>query len=214
MGNVVIAGIGAVLFDFGRVLSTDQSEEDWGRMVRLSGIAEERLHASYWAHRDEYDRGELTGVTYWQTVARDCGTAFAPERIAELMDADVDSWGHPNTPMVEWAGRLTRAGVKTGVLSNIGDAMEDGLRARHTWIRAFTHCTWSHRYGMAKPDAELYRISVEGLGCAAAEVLFIDDRETNVEGAVRAGLKAIQYADWAAFLVEMRRRNYGGLLDV
>jgi len=214
MSERKIAGIAAVLFDFGRVLSTDQPQADWQRMVRLSGIGEERLHAGYWGHRDAYDRGLLTGVTYWQTVGSEAGVEFTAERIAELIAADVESWAHPNEPMVEWAGRLARAGVKTGVLSNIGDAMEAGLRAQHAWIQAFAHCTWSHRYGMAKPDAALYGISVEGLGCAAGEVLFIDDREKNVEGAERAGLLAILYTTHVEFEVEMRRRGYGELLDI
>ena len=97
-----------------------------GVLRAVSGLDEERLHAAYWKFRHDYDRGTLTGRAYWDAVAADAGVRFDDAQRAALMAADIDVWTPLNPPMVEWAGRLQRAGVRTGILSNIGDAIGEG----------------------------------------------------------------------------------------
>jgi len=203
----------AVLFDYGKVLSLPADADAWAQLGALTGLDEETLGRLYWAHRDAYDKGTLNGATYWQTISREGNFPLDDAKLAALHAADVELWGQSNEPMVAWALSLQKRGIKTGILSNIGDAMEAGLRKRFDWIGGFTHATWSHRHNLIKPDAAIYKHAVEGLGCAAAEVLFIDDREENVRGATAAGLQAILYTTQDEFVAEMQKRGLGALLD-
>jgi putative hydrolase of the HAD superfamily len=75
----------------------------------------------------------------------------------------------------------------------------------------FNHHTFSHRLRMVKPEAAIYRHAIAGLGVPAENVLFIDDREENVEAARAAGLQAIQYVDHASFVKALRAENFEGL---
>jgi len=202
----------AVLFDYGKVLSLPADTAAWARIRTLTGLSEEILHRLYWAHRDAYDKGTLSGASYWQTIAHEGGFALDGGLLTALLAADIDVWGQLNEPMVTWAKSLQGRGIKTGILSNIGDAMETGLRQRHTWIENFTHHTWSHRHNLIKPSAAIYELAVAGLVCPAESVLFVDDREENVQGAIAAGLQAILYSTHAEFEQAMRERGYGGLL--
>ena len=102
----------------------------------------------------------------------------------------------------------------TGILSNIGDAMEDGIRAHAGWLARFAHHTFSHRLGIAKPELAIYCHAAQGLGVATKHILFIDDREENIAAAIEAGMQAIQYVDHADFVSEMRSRDLGYLLDI
>ncbi len=204
----------AVLFDYGMVLSTPADPAAWATLRRLTGASEDSLHQSYWQHRDEYDRGGLTSKAYWQAIAQETGFTLDAAKLDALRAADVEVWGQINEPMAAWARRLHEGGIRTGIPSNIGDDMESGLRAKHAWISDFTHCTWSHNHKIIKPAAAIYQFAVDGLGCAAADVLFIDDREKNVQGAIAAGLQAIQYTTHTEFLRTMRERGYGCLLDL
>ena len=48
----------------------------------------------------------------------------------------------------------------------------------------------SFELDLVKPDAEAFEHVVEALGCAPAEILFIDDNALNVEGARAVGIDA------------------------
>jgi putative hydrolase of the HAD superfamily len=204
--------ISAVLFDYGMVLSGPPDPAARQQMQRITGADEGAFGEAYWRFRDAYDRGALNGLAYWSEVAKELGVSLDDARLKALIDADTQHWAQPNEPMIAWAASLQRAGIKTGILSNIGDAMETGIRGRFLWLEAFDHHTFSHRLGIAKPDLEIYRHAVEGLGVPAGEILFIDDREENILAARTAGMVAVQYSSHGAFVQEMKRLGLEGLL--
>ena len=205
--------ISAVLFDYGMVLSSVPEELHWRQLEKVLHADQSGFQAAYWRYRDAYDRGALSAQMYWESVARDLEKTIDASTLRGLVDADTNVWTQPNVEMMEWATRLNRAGIKTGILSNIGDAMEVGVLGRFPALGEFAHHTFSHRLGIAKPDAAIYRHAVEGLGVPAGEILFIDDREENILAARAAGMVAVQYAGHAQFVAEMRRLGLGGLLD-
>jgi len=204
--------IQAVLFDYGMVLSAPPDPAAWQRMRQITGFDEETLQRSYWAPRHDFDRGDLTGLAYWEQVAAAGGTTFTPEQVAQLIEADVDLWTRLNTPMVAWAQNLQRAGVRTGILSNIGDAMTDGLLKKFDWIAGFHHCVWSYRLRVAKPEASIYKAAAKGLDTPPANILFLDDKIENIEAAHAAGMQAIQYRDHDSFELEMEKHGLSSLL--
>ena len=205
--------IDAVLFDYGQVLSRGPNAEAWERMRRTIGGDTEVFHKAYWGPRHDYDRGALTGTAYWNDVARKAGhPGLKDAELDELYQADVDLWTDLNEPMVAWAKELQQRGIRTGILSNIGDRMETGIREKFDWIGEFHHCTWSHRLTMAKPERAIYDHAAAGLGTAPEHILFIDDREENLHGARRAGMIAVHYTTHEAFLEEMHRLRLATLL--
>ncbi|WP_348269122.1 HAD family phosphatase [Edaphobacter paludis] len=207
--------VNAVLFDFGQVLSLRPDPAVWQQMLTISGLSEADLHREYWAHRHEYDRGTYTGEAYWYKVAADSHATFTTEQVAALIAADVNLWSRLNLPMVEWAQRLQRADIRTGILSNIGDAMAEGLTAKFGWIADFDLCIWSYSLRLAKPEAAIYYCAAQGLATQPSEILFIDDKPENIEAAQSIGMQAIQYnLDQPAFEQELRRRGLDSLLNL
>jgi putative hydrolase of the HAD superfamily len=203
----------AVLFDYGMVLSGPPDPAAWSRMRTITGLSEQLLHDGYWTHRHAYDRGDLNAEAFW-TISTARAGALTSDRLASLIDADTDLWGQLNPPMIEFAQRLQRAGIRTGILSNMPDAMEAGLLARHHWLSAFDHSTWSHSINLAKPEAAIYQHAIEGLQTPAANILFLDDKAENIEAALSAGMQAIQYNDHATFEREMQARGLTDLLQL
>lgn len=205
--------IHAVLFDYGLVLSGPPDPAAWAQMRATTGLDEQAMHEAYWLHRHDYDRGALTGEAYWQSVA---STASLPrlseEQLNALIAADTELWTQLNEPMVKWAHQLQDAGIRTGILSNIGDSIADGIVAKFAWLERFHHRTWSHSLKTAKPDPVIYRHAAAGLETPAGNILFIDDRRDNIDAALAAGMQAIQYLDHDAFEREMVDRNLAYLL--
>jgi putative hydrolase of the HAD superfamily len=209
-----MTSIQAVLFDYGMVLSGSPDPAAWARIRTITGLSEELLHREYWGHRHAYDRGDLNANTFWHTVASGAGITITPNQFTDLIAADTDLWSTLNPPMIAWVERLQRAGIRTGILSNMPDAMEVGLRARHHWIEAFDHHTWSHAVNRAKPEPEIYHHAAEGLRTPPENILFLDDKIENIDAAIAAGMQAIQYIDHAAFEREMQARGFGALLQL
>lgn len=205
--------IQAVLFDYGQVLSAPPDPAAWSEMRRLTGLNEQDLHAAYWEPRHAYDAGHLSGRDYWQRVTSTCTPALPETHLDHLLDADVRLWTQLNDPMIAWAQSLQRSGIKTGILSNIGDEMATGIITKFPWIAGFQHCTWSHALKTAKPDPTIYLHAAAGLDTAPADILFIDDREDNIAAARQVGMVAIQYRDHQSFLEEMKALSLDHLLQ-
>jgi len=213
--GVAVVDVRTVLFDYGQVLSGPPDPVAWARLRTITGLDEARLHAGYWAYRHDYDRGALTGPAYWNAVAIHAGITLDASQLAAILVADVDVWTSLNMPMVAWAARLQRAGVRTGILSNIGDSIAEGIIAKLPWLSGFYRCVWSYALGMAKPEPAIYLKTAEALDTPLANILFLDDREENITAAQSVGMQTIHYdyRDHAAFELEMRDRGFVSLLD-
>jgi len=204
----------AVLFDYGKVLSNAEDPAAWASMLSFTGLPEQRFHDAYWAYRHDYDRHTLSALPYWRAVAAHAGTTLSDTQINRLIELDVDLWTNMNARMVAFAQRLQHAGIRTGILSNIGDAMARGIVARLPWLAGFYHCTWSYALGLAKPEPAIYLKTAEALDTAPAGILFVDDREENVAAAAALGFQTIRFTDYESFLRDLRNKGYADLAEI
>ncbi len=203
--------VAAVLFDYGQVLSGPPHPPAWSRMLEVTGLDQQSFDAAYWAPRRGYDRGTHTGAEYWLAAGRHAGLELSPTQVDDLIAADNALWTQLNQPMVDWAHRLHAAGTPTGILSNLGDSMTEGVLAAHPWLSGFDYLLWSHTRKLAKPEVDIYLQAAEGLHAPPARILFIDDRKENIAGAVAAGMQVIHYTTQPAFEQEMERRGLAKL---
>lgn len=180
-------------------------------MQQIAALNPETFERAYWAPRHDYDRGHHTGREYWFAVGRTAGIDLTEEAIESLIAADTDLWTQVNEPMVAWAARLQTAGTPTGILSNLGDAMTEGVLTRQPWLAGFDHALWSHTVNMAKPEAAIYLLAADGLHTPAQAILFIDDRSDNVAGALAAGMQTVLYVDQPSFEQELEHRGLSDL---
>lgn len=183
----------AVIFDYGQVLSQAPRPELFQAMADLCGVSEERFQQYYWAHRDDYDRGVLDHVTYWTPLIEEGGRPADAARLAQVADLDATNWMRIDERMLAWVGALHGAGWRTAILSNMPDPLLRSMREHLPWLSGFTHLTFSCEVGAVKPDEEIYHHCLQGLDVAPHEALFLDDRATNVEGARRLGIHALQF---------------------
>ncbi len=182
-------GLRAVIFDYGMVLSGPPAPVALAELLRITGLDASRFNEMYWADRLAYDEGKLTGLEFWQKLARDARLQLSPEQLAELNDWDARMWTTENQPMIEWQQRVKTRGLKTAILSNMGDSVLDRLVRTHDWIARFDVLVWSFQLGMAKPDAAIYRHTLKELAVAPSETFFIDDRIANIEAAQALGMQ-------------------------
>jgi putative hydrolase of the HAD superfamily len=112
----------------------------------------------------------------------------------DLLRLDGEMWCTQNAALVGWQQRLRMAGVKTAILSNMGDAVRAAIERSCAWVYAFDVRVWSHEVGYTKPDPRIYRHTLEQLGVEPGQALFLDDREENVASARRCGMQALAFS--------------------
>ena len=186
-----LSNLRAVILDYGDVISLPADPAVMSWMASLFQVPLEGFRHSYGLFRHDYDRGTLDATEYWRKIGEANGVMLDADQVAELRRADVTMWGRLNKHILNWANALRLAGFKTAVLSNMHNDMVEHLRANSEWTKRFDFLTLSSSLGMAKPEPEIFQYCLKGLGVSAEEAVFIDDREANVEAAVRLGLLGI-----------------------
>lgn len=149
----------------------------------------------FWA---EFDRGVLGLDEVAEHMA--AGSGLPPAEVRAVLDAVP---GHlalrPDAVALVRRGRA--AGHRTVYLSNMPTPYADDLDALLGPL--FSDGVFSCRVGEVKPDREIFSVARQRLGLDPAHLLFIDDREPNVEAARALGWPALVYtgaADCAAEL--------------
>lgn len=202
----------AVVFDYGMVLTGLPDQQSHDAMVRITGLSRERFEELYWADRHAYDEGKLSGVTFWQKFARDSGLNFGPQTLDELNRLDARMWTTEDPAMVSWQAQLKQAGLRTAILSNMGDSVLESIQKAFSWIGNFDVLVWSYQLGIAKPDPAIYQHVLEKLGTAAEETIFIDDKQVNIDAASALGMKGFLFTDIQQLRKDLEAAGFNGSL--
>lgn len=199
-----------MIFDYGGVLTTSPfaALEEWDRRL---GVPEGSLRATLFGDYHDGDgtgliprleRGEISVADF----LTDLGTAITPLTEETL---DVGKVLGAETFGVHWmvvarARRLRDEGYLVGLLTNnireYGDAWRSTIP-----VEIFHDIVDSSVVGLRKPDPRIFRLAAERLGVEPAECLFLDDVETNVDGARAVGMASIVFADPWSSLAELDR---------
>ncbi|WP_158019504.1 HAD family hydrolase [Mycolicibacter sinensis] len=100
--------------------------------------------------------------------------------------------------MVTLIGDLTARGIKVGVLTNNAKEAASWWRSGVLPVESFTAVVDSSQVGLRKPDPAIYALTAERMGSRAEELLYFDDLDENVNGAVSAGLAGELFTDAAS----------------
>jgi putative hydrolase of the HAD superfamily len=184
----------AVIFDYGLVLTGPQDPQALRALIRITGLDPDTFHRLYWADRHMYDEGGLTGIAYWEKILSETGLPPNPGTISELIDLDASMWMTENAGMLRWHGLLKAAGLKTAILSNMGDEVAERIERELAWINRFDVRVWSYQLLMVKPDPRIYTRTLDLLGIEPGDALFLDDRLVNIEAARALGMQGLVFS--------------------
>ncbi|NHN55005.1 HAD family phosphatase [Calidifontibacter sp. DB0510] len=196
----------AVVFDLGNVLI---------RWDPQRAIAAEVGDAQASAFLDDFD-------FHGFNLEQDAGRPWA-EAIAEATDTHPhyereltayrtnfgESVREPIEGTVAILRELHSAGVRLFALTNWSEETFPEALKRHDFLELFDDIVVSGEEGVVKPDPEIYEVLAERLQHVAGleDCVFIDDSLANVQGAMLAGLDAVQFTDPDTLRSELRARG-------
>jgi len=85
-----------------------------------------------------------------------------------------------------------------GMITNLSDSSVDNIflpdeKSLFNYIHTYG------KQGLAKPDPEVFKHSALELGVTPEECVYIDDMQSNLQGAGAAGMQTIVYNDFETF---------------
>lgn len=181
-----------ILFDVGGVLLTNS----WDKRERAMAMEHFKLDAAAFESRhaevsDAWERGAISGKEYLNAAVFNEPREFSRgEFFSYLLKL--------SQPLENGAlGILKEVAASNryllGALNN--EARETNeYRFRSFGLRRLFKVALSSCYlGLRKPEAAMYQRALDILGAQPERILFIDDREENVAGATKAGIRAIEF---------------------
>ncbi|TNC26093.1 HAD-IA family hydrolase [Amycolatopsis alkalitolerans] len=179
-----------VVFDYGEVICG--RTEAIPALASALGVGVAEFEPHYWSLRDRYDRG-ATDLEYWGAVGEALGVPVDESISDTLTRIDIEGWSRLEPASVELVSALAEAGAALALLSN-APASFARYAEKQDWARNFRVRLFSGDVGVAKPDAKIFELLLARLDAQAGECLFFDDRQSNVDGARAAGLRAHRWS--------------------
>lgn len=97
-------------------------------------------------------------------------------------------------------------GYQTGMLSDVTQYQAEVIR-KMGYYDLFHPVLLSYEIGVKKPNPEAFKILLETLQKPASHVLFIDDRQENIESAKSLGIDSIQFISPEQLKKELEERG-------
>ncbi|EEV19608.1 HAD hydrolase, family IA, variant 3 [Treponema vincentii ATCC 35580] len=182
--------IKALILDYGNVISLTDTEAIDAVMAAETGLPAEAFGSLCNIHRNDFDRGIISGEEMYSRLLQKNGYTKEAEDAAllkKLVDIDLAAWRVLNDAVCEWALNIQKQGFKLGILSNMPYQFLDRYEKEIPPFVAADYACFSCRLHLIKPEPEIYRNCLEGLGIRADEAVFFDDLERNITAAKKLG---------------------------
>ena len=181
-----------ILFDVGGVLLTN----GWDHKERAVVLGNFQLDAAEFEarHPEPYDAWEKDETTARQYL--DATIFYEPRSFThkDFLDAILaQSVLLSDSAMPVLKDISASRNYLVGSLNNEAREPNDYRFERFSLRKYFEIALSSCYVGLRKPNPEIYKRTLDILGRPAERILFIDDRQSNVDFAADAGIKAIRF---------------------
>ncbi len=196
--------VNSIIFDYGEVISVSSKKVNpRERVAKAFGVNEEILKDAIGKHIMNFRTGKMREEQFWQEVGRSLGKVVPPEVPTLWRKSFQDSFA-VDTEILDYISKLKKRRIKVAVLSNNIQPWVEIIR-NFGGYNGFDVVVNSCEVGMAKPDPEIYKLTLSKLGSKPEETIFIDDRVENLIPAQKIGMKVILATDRASVLSAMEK---------
>jgi putative hydrolase of the HAD superfamily len=201
----LLAAPQAIVFDFGGVLTGSPDREAVVQFIRQTHQLSEADFEKVNQEKRLAVKAGKTDEEFWIAYAKEHGIRLLSnwsEDFHSVMKSAVGA----NPEMFALVERLKGANVPVALLSNIDPRLSKLIRS-YGYYELFEPCLLSHEIGVEKPDVKAFEILLKELALPAQDVVFIDDKQENVEAAKKLGIDAIVFESTDQIKSELVKRG-------
>jgi HAD superfamily hydrolase (TIGR01509 family) len=182
-----------VFFDLGNILFSFDPNRACGNVADRLGLEASDVYAAVYGSglQTDFESGHIRQGVFLQKLRGSLGIAEEQLSDTDLLDA-LSNMFDPIDTMLEVLGKLRMQGVPIGVLSNT-------CRSHWNWINRMPAGKYlkqldayvlSFEVGAMKPDPAIYEAAEQAAEVAVERILFLDDRQENVDAASSRGWRS------------------------
>ncbi len=150
-----------------------------------------------------YQLGKMSTDKFIELINSKLTTHVDSEFMVSNLNAEIAGEISETTGLLPRLAEIARLGCFT----NTNPLHWEYLNNSFSWMNHFEIKLASHLCGRAKPDFGAFQAICEAAGLAPRQVLFIDDRVSNVEAARDFGMDAFVYSNPVGFIEELAGRG-------
>ena len=188
--------IKAIIFDFAGVIGND-AYWVWLR----EKIPDLENKKSYFQDLSvKVDRGDISNREFTELAGKGVNVP------AEDVWKEIFKRIKINYPLLDLISRLKKR-YKTGLLTNYTHEWMEELISTYQLDKYFDVKVISSLYKKIKPGSEIYKITLDLLKVKPDEAIFIDDRQINVDGGEKAGIRSFLFTSDQKLMEDLRGDN-------
>jgi putative hydrolase of the HAD superfamily len=182
----------AILFDVGGVLLTNGwDHKERAAVIQSFDLDLTAFEAFHPEANERWEKDEITAQQYLDATVFYEPRSFTHKEFLNAIFAQSVPLGDSALPVLY--DLSTSQKYLIGSLNNEAREPNDYRFARYGLRKHFEIAFSSCYVGLRKPHPEIYKRAIDILGLAPERILFIDDRQSNVDAAASTGLQAIRF---------------------
>jgi epoxide hydrolase-like predicted phosphatase len=195
-----------IIFDLGRVLVDFDFRKVVRRLKRYTKLSEKEIRAYFYQTPlwDTFERGDVEPKEFFLQIAKE----LKLQKLTFKEFAPI--WNTIFTEKHDTVSILSRlrGQYRIALLSNVNILHWEHVGETHDFIQWFDHPIASCNVGCRKPEADIYRLTLQCAGVSPQQAVFIDDVEAHILAARSLGIRAHQFINAQQLI-----RDLDGILE-
>jgi len=183
--------IKAALFDLGGVFFEDGTDKFLRLLSQKINKPYEELYLLFREGKSiEYRENIISGNDFFIWASQQLDNVMSPEGLNDL-------WVSQYTEIVGMRDivlRLKELKIKTGILSDNVPERVEYLQGKYHFLELFDEIILSYEVKLTKNNHDIFNLALSRLKLPASEVIFIDDRQSNLDLAQEVGIIPILFS--------------------
>lgn len=194
--------IHVILFDIGGVIVKWKDKWLYNDVAKKFGLSEVLLANEGKKELPNLRLGKISEHEMWQRIGKKINSKELSNIKGSLIHDIFKARISVDDSIFVIIKQLQKKNIKMGILSNT-TLVTHNIVKELIDMSYFDYQFLSYRIGREKPDVRMFEYVTDQMPYSKEDILFIDDKLSNVNAAKEFGIKAIHFTDISQFITDL-----------